>query len=122
MRKLLITMMVLLSFVVSAHAAEQKISHVVIIWLNDAVSSEQVTEIIKQTSVLSTINVVKNLKVGKPVPSEKKAVDDSFSFAISMDFESNEALQQYMKDDTHHKYVETVLKPVLKKVVIYDYK
>jgi len=122
MKKILIPAVLMFCYAVNAYSAEQKIAHVAMIWLNDGMSSEQISEIIDQTNVLSSIAVVQDLKIGKPVPSEKKTVDDSFTFAISMSFENEAALKQYMVDDTHHDYVQSVLKPALKKVVIYDFK
>ncbi len=66
--------------------------------------------------------MVQDLEIGRPISSKKKVVDDSFSFAISMNFENNKSLKQYMVDPVHHNYVKSVLKPVLKKVLIYDFK
>jgi len=112
----------LLGFAATAYSANQKVTHVVMIWLNDGLSEARISNVIDKANVLSSIEVVDELTIGKPVASEKKTVDDSFTFAISMSFENIQALQQYMVDEIHHEYVQSVLKPALKKVVIYDYK
>jgi len=121
MRKLLLIFIILVGISLPTHAVENSITHVVIVWLNDDVSDKTVTDIIDKTQVLSTIAVVQDLKIGRPVLSERAIVDDSFSFAISVSFKSNADMKIYAGDKTHLDYVKSVLKPSLKKLLIYDF-
>jgi len=121
MRELLITIIVMCCLVAPVYSADQSITHVVIVWLNEDVSEQEISEIIAKTHVLSDINVVQRLKVGKPVASERKTVDDSFALAISVEFKNENDMQQYIVDQTHREYVQSVLAPVMKKIVVYDF-
>ena len=121
MKKLFLSAVIVFGFAVSAYSAEQTITHVVLVWVNEGVSEEQITEVIDKTNVLSTIDAVQALKIGRPVPSDREIVDDSFTFAISVEFKNVVDMQRYIVDQTHREYVQTVMTPVVKKFVVYDF-
>lgn len=121
MKKLFLIVTIVFGFAIPAYSSDQAITHVVIVWANEEVSEGQVSEIIDKTDVLSTIDAVQALKIGRPVMSERKIVDDSFTFAISVEFKNKADMQRYLEDETHLKYVQTVLTPVVKKFVVYDF-
>ena len=121
MKSLYLILALLVSLHTSVYSAEQNISHVVIVWLNDDVSESKVAEIIEQTEVLSTIDVVQDLKIGRAIPSDRAIVDDSFSFALTVSFKDLDDMAIYAVDKTHLNYLKTVIKPHLKKILIYDY-
>jgi hypothetical protein len=121
MKMLFLTMMLLFGCISTTHSADQPLTHVVIVWINDGVSAEAIDEIINKSKVLSTIDVVQNIKIGRPVASERAIVDDSFSFAMSVQFKNDAELQKYIVDETHREYVQSEVKPFLKKLVVYDF-
>ena len=124
MKKLTIVamaMLIVLAGTLPAYSAGKTITHVVVVWLNDDVSNSSIANIMKKTEVLSKIGVVKKLKVGGPVASERKIVDDTFTFALSVDFSSAEDLEHYLADPIHVEFVESELTPILKRIVIYDF-
>ena len=47
-------------------------------------------------------------------------MDDSFDVGFTMRFTSAEALHAYEKDPRHLKKVNEVLKPLSRKIVVYD--
>ena len=65
--------------------------------------------------------LVEGMKIGRPVASERKIVDDSFTFAVSVVFDSAQEMQQYLADPIHVDFVQSVLTPVLKRIVVYDF-
>jgi hypothetical protein len=121
MKKLMVAMTILFGLIAPSVSAEQLITHVVVVWVNDDVSDKQVSKIIEDTQVLRSISVVQDLKVGRPVESERASVDDSFSFALSVTFENNADMQAYIVDETHIAYVKSAIVPVMKKIVVYDF-
>jgi len=121
MKKLLFIMIIMSGLSVSVYSADQAITHVVIIWVNEDVSEQQISEAIDKTNVLSSIDVVQALKIGRSVPSEREIVDDSFTFAISVEFKNEADMQLYIVDPTHREYVESVMSPLVKKFVVYDF-
>ena len=120
MKKLLL-ILILLSFSGISYSAEKDITHVVVVWLNDGLNDEAISEIINKTHILSDIAAVRELQIGRPIASERDIVDDSFTFAISVTFENAADMKVYAVDKSHLNYVKTVLKPALKKIVIYDF-
>ncbi len=84
-------------------------------------SEDAISKVIAETKELSQINLIENMKVGKAIKSKRKIVDDSFTFGIIMEFSDIETMNKYLNHDVHVKYVKSVLKPVLRKVVVYDF-
>ena len=58
---------------------------------------------------------------GRAIPSERPVVDDSFDVAIVMAFKDQAALRAYDNHPDHKKAVEETLKPLVGKMVIYDF-
>jgi len=104
-----------------AQADQASISHVVLVWLNDGVPQEQITKIINGAEILTTIDVVQGLKIGRAVPSDRATVDDSFSFALTVEFANKADMQTYIEHETHIEYVSSTLKPALKRILVYDF-
>ena len=121
MKNLFFAVMIVIGFATPAYSADKAITHVVIVWVNDDVSEEHISDVIDKTNVLSTIDAVQALKIGRPVMSERAIVDDSFTFAISVEFKNKADMQRYIEDETHREYVQTVMTPVVKKFVVYDF-
>jgi hypothetical protein len=121
MKIVCLTMMIMLGCISTALSADQPITHVVVVWINEDVSAEAIDEIIHKSNVLSTVDGVQDIKIGRPVASERETVDDSFSFAISVQFENDAAMQKYIVDATHREFVQSEIRPVLKKLLVYDF-
>lgn len=123
MKTLILLLLIVLTshFPMKAAVDETEITHVVIVWLNETLSEQQVTTIIEKSRVLETLEVVKAVKIGRPVTSNRDVVDDSFTFAISVSFKNAADMKAYSIDETHLNYVKTVLKPSLEKILIYDF-
>lgn len=121
MKKLIIILILVMGFGGASYASEQKITHVVVVWLNDDLTETQIDDIINQSKFLENLAVVDDMKIGRPIPSERPIVDDSFTFALSVTFKNAADMKLYSVDKSHLEFVNTVLKPVLKKIVIYDF-
>jgi len=121
MKQLLYILVLMIGFTGASYASEQKITHVVVVWLNDDLTDSQVTDVINQSKILADIKAVDDIKIGKPIPSERSIVDDSFTFALSVTFKNAADMKIYSLDKSHLEYVDKVLKPALKKIVIYDF-
>ena len=97
------------------------ITHVVVCWLNESVTDIEVDNVIRETRKLQSIPGLLGLHVGKSIASTRVIVDDSFTFAVSMKFSSMEDMNAYLTHDQHVDFVNNVLKPKLKKIVVYDF-
>ena len=66
------------------------------------------------------IKEVKSLDVGLAVPSDRPVVDSSFDVGLVMSFACKADLDSYEKNPVHVKAVTEVLKPLTKKIQVYD--
>ena len=104
----------------SIDQADPKIVHVVLIWLKEPGNKNHINEVIQTTYNLKSITEVQELRVGKSVLSERPIVDDSFDVGITMLFNCKEELEAYLVHPIHKQAVEAVLRPLAKKILVYD--
>lgn len=121
MKKITVIVTFVLFHFNTAFANDTSITHVVMVWLKPTLTKSEVKHIISQTQPLANIQWVKKMKIGKPINSHRKIVDDSFSFGIIMEFENKMDMNQYLTHKSHIDYVNNLLKPALSKVVVYDF-
>lgn len=98
-----------------------KVEHVVLIWLKkpgDAADRGAVIAAAKKFQ--REIPEIQHLSVGTPLASERPVVDDSFDVGLVMRFNNQADLTTYEKHPVHVKAVAETLKPVSKKLLVYD--
>ncbi len=98
-----------------------KVHHVVVCWLNEPGNEEARRKVIDVSKGFSTIPGVINVRAGRVIPSEREIVDSSFDVAIYLSFENEQKLFEYLNHAIHKKAVEKTLKPLVRKVVVYDF-
>ena len=119
---LLIILMALPLQVLSAgEEGEGIITHVVVCWLNADITDNELENVIEETRKLQSIPGLLELHVGTSIGSDRVIVDDSFTFAVSMKFNSVEDMKAYLTHEKHVAFVNNVLKPKLDKIVVYDF-
>ncbi len=98
-----------------------KVHHVVVCWLNESGNKEARQKVIEVSRGFSSIPGVIDVRAGSVIHSERKIVDSSFDVAIYLSFENEQRLFEYLNHPTHKKAVEKTLKPLVRKVVVYDF-
>lgn len=96
------------------------ITHVVIFWTDKPFNLIQ-NQFLTGIQKLAGIPEAQNYRFGTPVMSSRGAVDDSFSVAISMDFNSQTEADSYQSHPLHKEFIETCVKPYAKRLVVYDF-
>jgi hypothetical protein len=96
------------------------VDHIVLIWLKRPGNEQDRKALRDAADQLRSIPGIVFLDHGTPVSSDHPIVDDSFDVAYVMRFTSKEALQAYDPHPDHLKQVENVIRPLSKKVVVYD--
>ncbi|MCZ6565617.1 MAG: Dabb family protein [Gammaproteobacteria bacterium] len=107
--------------VAEPNQSEGEIVHVVLIWLHESGNEEQVNQVISISRELIDIPEVQEIRVGRSIPSHRAIVDDSFDVGLYIIFSSHEELQRYLVHPKHQEAVQTVLQPLAKKLVVYDF-
>lgn len=105
-----------------AGGTDSRIVHVVLVWLKAPGNAEHRLRIIEATRSFSAIPGVEEIRVGGPVPSERSTVDDSFDVGLYIVFSSQEALDAYSAHPLHKTAQQTVLRPLVARVVVYDFR
>jgi hypothetical protein len=104
-----------------AGAGTPSVHHIVLVWLKADTAPEVREQIMAGSRALTDIGRIRDLQVGKAIPSERPIVDDSFSFGIYMRFDSVADMNAYLTDPRHVRFVDTQVKPYLEKLVVYDF-
>ncbi len=98
-----------------------KVEHIVLAWLKkpgNATDREKLIGAAK--SLKAQIKEVRSLDVGLAIPSHRPVVDSSFDVGLVMSFASQADLDSYEKNPVHLKAVAETLKPLTKKLQVYD--
>jgi hypothetical protein len=104
-----------------AIGTDSRIVHVVLVWLSEPGNAEHRARVIAATREFSTFPGVEEIRVGEPVPSQRSTVDDSFDIGLYIVFSSKEALETYLAHPEHKAAQRSVLRPLVKKAIIYDF-
>lgn len=119
---LVLTLVLLPTAWSAAGGSDARIVHVVLVWLKEPGNADHTSRVIAATRGFSTIPGVEEIRVGAPVPSRRPAVDDSFDVGLYMIFSSQKALEDYLANPEHQAAQRTVLRPLVERVVIYDFR
>jgi Stress responsive A/B Barrel Domain len=106
---------------IPAYAAADAIEHIVIVWLREPGNTEQRARIISESQVLRQIPGVTGLRAGDMLPSRRSIVDSSFDVALVVSLRDTAAMKDYLSHPLHVKLVEETLKPLVKKIQVYDF-
>ena len=95
--------------------------HVVVCWLKTPGDEAARQQIIDVSRSFDSIPGVVKVAAGRAIPSERPVVDDSFDVAIAIVFRDEAALRAYDAHPAHKQAVEQTLRPLVGKMVIYDF-
>lgn len=101
-------------------AARGTVDHVVLMWQKLPGNSVDRQALLSACSELRVIPGIKFLDAGTALASDRPVVDDSFDVGLTVRFDSAQSLHAYETDPRHLKKVNEVLKPLTKKILVYD--
>jgi hypothetical protein len=118
----LVTLLVLLllSPLVSADK-DQRISHVVIVWLKQPGNEAMRQQFIEASQQLGELPGIVSRHVGVVSPSDRTIVDDTFDVAVTVTLKNKAALKAYLNNPKHKKILHDKIKPLVNRTVIYDF-
>src|SRR6478609_8962932 len=122
--KLLLTLSASLALIscatIAPPAASGTVDHIVLVWLKRPGNAADRQALLATANDLRVIPGIQFLDAGTPLASDRPIVDDSFDIGLTMRFDSVKSLRAYESDPRHVQKVTEVLKPLSKKVLIYD--
>lgn len=109
-------------FVSGCHTAPKAgVTHVVVFWLKDHGNAAHRAKVIETSENFRKIPGVISVHAGPCIPSTRPIVDSSFDVALTMEFASRADMQHYLDDPRHKESTVAVLKPLVKKITVYDF-
>ena len=96
-------------------------SHIVVFWTDPAQPDAADELITGANRLLKNVPGVLQFHVGKMVPSERPVVEQSYQVALNLIFQNKRAEQTYQTHPQHVEFVEKYVKPLVKKLVVYDF-
>ena len=96
-------------------------SHIVIFWTDPAKPNAADEIIAGANQLLKTIPGLTHFHVGKMMGSQRPVVDQTYQVALSTAFVSQHAQDEYQVHPQHLEFVAQYVKPLVKKVVVYDF-
>jgi hypothetical protein len=97
------------------------ITHIVVFWTDKPMGENRDKLVAGAEEFLAPIPGVLEFRSGVAVPSSRGVVDDSFAMAISMTFEDQAAADLYQSHPLHTRFIEEVVKPCVRRFVVYDF-
>ena len=97
------------------------ITHTVVFWLKDHGNAAQRAKIIETSLGFRQIPGVLSVTAGPCIPGSRPIVDSTFDVAVTLTFASMADLKGYLEHPIHKAASEGVLKPLAKKVTVYDF-
>jgi hypothetical protein len=97
------------------------VDHIVIVWLKRPGNAEDKAKLVDTSKDLQhALPVIRGMSFGRPLPSERPVVDDTFDLAFTMEFASRGDLDAYRNHPEHIRATKDVLRPLARRVVVYD--
>lgn len=96
-------------------------SHIVIFWTDPAQPDAADKLIAGANKHLRPIPTILQYHIGRMSPGLRPIVDQSYQVALNLIFTSQQAEQEYQTHPQHLEFVEHCVKPLVKKVVVYDF-
>lgn len=102
-------------------APQPGLTHVVVFWLKDSGNAAHRAKLIEVSESFRMIPGVRSLHAGPCIPSARPIVDSSFDVAVTLTFDSQADLQRYLDHPLHKEATVATLKPIVKKITVYDF-
>ena len=118
---ILCLMLIACTSTVTKTTNENRIVHIVLVWLKESGNKNHMQQIIDISDQLKEIPEIQQMQVGRSIPSDRKIVDDSFDVGLYMIFTDQGDMQRYLVHPKHKEAVKTVLKPLASKIIVYDF-
>jgi hypothetical protein len=96
-------------------------SHIVIFWTDPSIPAAADQLVAGAEKLLRPIPGVLSFHVGRMVPSHRPVVEQSYQVALNLVFPNQAAQDAYQTHPAHLEFVEKFGKPLVKKILVYDF-
>lgn len=94
--------------------------HVVFFWLKDPQDTAASNRFEEELNTLTgDIKVIKSAHIGKPAPTDRPVIDNSYHYSLILSFKNKQDQDIYQEHPVHLKFIENA-SDLWEKVVVYD--
>ena len=97
------------------------LSHIVIFWTDPAIPGAADELIAGAHKHLKGIPGAAHFHVGKMSPSVRPVVEQSYQVGLNLVFPDKKTEQEYQVHPEHLEFVAKYVKPLVKKLIVYDF-
>ena len=97
------------------------VQHIVVLWLKDRGSIGDRERLMRSAKELAKLPGVIDVRAGIMLPSDRPIVDSTYDVAMIFSFESRKAMVDYIVNPVHKKAVDEIIKPLVERIVVYDF-
>jgi hypothetical protein len=101
--------------------ATSMFSHLVIFWTDPAKPEAAAALVAGANKYLKSIPGLVYFHAGKMAGSTRSVVDQSYQVALNAVFATRQAHDEYQVHPAHVEFVKNYVKPLVQKVVVYDF-
>ncbi len=99
----------------------KKVTHVVMVWLKEPGNAQHRKQFVKASEQLNDLPGIVSRHVGVVQASDRAIVDDTFDVAVTVTMKNKAALKAYLNHPKHKKVLHDRIKPLINRVVAYDF-
>ena len=96
-------------------------SHIVIFWTDPAQPGAADELVAGGRKLLPSIPGVTQFHIGKMVGSTRPVVDQTYQVALNLIFPSKQAQDDYQAHPQHVEFVTKYVKPLTRRILVYDF-
>lgn len=96
-------------------------SHIVVLWTDPSRPGDANEIVSAANRLLKNIPGVVHFHAGKMVSSPRPVVEQTYSVALNLIFANKQAEAEYQTHPQHVEFVTSFVKPLVKKLLIYDF-
>ena len=104
----------------AAAAGSGHVTHVVILWLKRPDNPADRNAIARASKSFREMPGVVNIEVGNSLPVRRSGIEERFDLSIVFTFRNQAALERFEKDPRHTAARNAVLKPLVKRYVVFN--
>ena len=93
--------------------------HNVFFWLKNPDQPEEATALVTGIRTLGQVSTVQDFHIGKPAPTDRPVIDNTYSYHLMLTFDNLEDQSTYQSDPIHLKFVEDC-QHLWERVQVYD--
>jgi len=112
--------MMLLSPCGAAATGSGRITHVVIFWLKHPENVADRAALVRASASFRDMPGILSVEIGRALPVRRPGIEQRFDLSVVFTFQNQAALRQFENNPRHTAAVASVLKPLVKRYVVFN--